>query len=254
MPDEKKLFAANWKMYLGASEATALAVVARENAPVEIDVVLCPDFTAIHEVNDVLEGTSLFLGAQDCAVEDAGAYTGEVSAKALKDRGCAYVIVGHSERRVAGETDEQVAGKVVAALRNRLAPILCVGESAETREAGKHEACVEAQLRSALVGVQGAVAGALVVAYEPVWAIAAHKASDDVMITNADIVAMAKKIRAILADTWGGAGASVKIIYGGSVNASNVAELASLEGVGGVLVGSASANAEELRKMLVCLS
>lgn len=205
------------------------------------EIVICPPFPYLAQVQAALKGSALRLGAQSVCGQDSGAYTGEVAAPMLKDFGCRYVLVGHSERRqMFGESDVQVAAKFAAAGRNELIPVLCVGESAEEREAGKTAAVVSAQVEAVLQQVGIAAFGAAVIAYEPVWAIGSGVAA-----TPENAQAVHAQIRSTLARYDANVASTVRILYGGSVNAANAAEFAVQQDIDGALVGGASLIAEE---------
>lgn len=219
-----------------AAEVAAATVEARE----AVAVALCPPFVSLDAVGYVLRETHVRLGAQNLHAEDEGAFTGEVSAPMLAAVGCHYVIVGHSERRqLFGETDEGVNRKVHAAMRHGLVPIVCVGETLEERERGEEEAVVARQLAEGLAGVALEEPGALVVAYEPVWAIGTGRTA-----SPEQAQAMHLAIRAHLAEALGGAGREVKLLYGGSVKPENAAELFAQPDIDGGLIGGASLKAE----------
>lgn len=239
----RPIIAGNWKMNTTYEEAQALAEAL---VPVligypAIETVLIPPFPWIVPVSRITEGSIVLVGAQDAAVEDKGAYTGEVSAWMLAPF-CAYIIVGHSERRhILGEDDALVAAKLRAVLRNGVRPILCVGELLEERERGEAFSVVEWQLRSALTGLEPAQIASTVIAYEPVWAIGTGRAA-----FPADAQEMASWIRRILTEIAGDVTAGgVRIQYGGSVTAANAREFLELPDIDGALVGGASLKAPE---------
>jgi triosephosphate isomerase len=244
----RPLIAGNWKMHkthlegVQLTQKLAWALTSEDTDAVE--VVVCPPFTALRSVGTLIEGDKLpiGLGAQDCHPEPQGAFTGEVSAPMLAKLGCAYVIVGHSERRQHfGETDELVNRKAKAVLGAGMRPIVCVGETLEQREAGQNADVVEGQVRGSLAGLRGEQVAGLVVAYEPVWAIGTGRAAtaDDAQETIA-------LIRGTVADLAGRSAADeLRIQYGGSVKASNAEELAAKPDVDGALVGGASLDADE---------
>lgn len=243
----RPLIAGNWKMHKTHLEAvqltqkTAWALSIDDTAAVE--AVVCPPFTALRSVGTLIEGDrlALGLGAQNCHPEPEGAYTGEVSAPMLAKLGCAYVIVGHSERRQHfGETDELVNRKARSALANGMAPIVCVGESLEQREAGQTAEVVQGQLRGSLAGLSAEQAGGPVVAYEPVWAIGTGRAA-----TSHDAQETIALVRETLAELAGGAAQTVRILYGGSVKAANIEDLMAQPDIDGALVGGASLDADE---------
>lgn len=219
-------------------ESAALAKAIAAHNAADAAVVLCPPATLLTEIAAVLAGSPVALGGQDCHFEASGAHTGDISPLMLKDAGCAFVIVGHSERRHQhGETDALVAKKAAAAIAAGLIPIICVGENLAEREAGRQNAVVEAQLKgSALLVLAG---GQALVAYEPVWAIGTGKTAG-----CTDIALMHKHIASVLACATSG-GRRTPVLYGGSVKAEGAAEIFRTEGVDGVLVGGASLKAEE---------
>jgi triosephosphate isomerase len=234
----RKLVAGNWKMngsLAQLGELSAIAAAAREASGV--DVAICPPFTLIAPA--LARGGGVPIGAQDCHQKDSGAHTGNVSAPMLKEAGARLVILGHSERRAdQGEGDELVRAKAQAALRHGLQAIVCVGETEAEREAGRAVERVRSQLAGSLPELAGEAE--LVVAYEPVWAIGTGRTA-----TPRDVAEMHAAIRAALTDRYGDAGGRIRILYGGSVNASNAAELFRVEHVGGALVGGASLTAAQ---------
>jgi triosephosphate isomerase len=210
--------------------AEAIAAWAKAGSP-RCDLLVCPPATIAAAVGTALAGSGVALGGQNCHALEKGACTGDVSAEMLKDAGCAYVIVGHSERRACGESDAAVNAKVAAARRAKLVAILCVGETRAEREAGREVAVVAGQLAGSIP--HGATSGNLVIAYEPVWAI-----GTGLTPTLADITGIHQAIRRnIPADT--------RILYGGSVNPANAREILSLAEVDGALVGGASLKADD---------
>ncbi len=238
------LVAGNWKMHTDREEAIRLAeaVVAEVGDPGPVAVAVCPPFVNLEVVRQIIEGTPVRLGAQNMHYEEAGAYTGEVSASMLKAVGCRYVILGHSERRqYFGETDEGVNRKIKRALQYELIPIVCVGETLEERQAGQAAAVVERQVRVALDGIALLSAEALVIAYEPVWAIGTgHTATPE------QAQEMHALIRRLLIDRYGEAiGRALHILYGGSVKPSNAADLFAQPDVDGGLIGGASLKAAD---------
>lgn len=242
------LMAGNWKMNLNHFEAIALVQkLAWSLAPEElekVEVVVLPPFTDLRSVQTLVDGDRLAIGygAQDLSPHDAGAHTGDVSGAMLAKLGCRYVVVGHSERREHhGEDDATVRAKVLAAARHGLVPILCVGEGLAVRQAGGHVAHCLAQLDAALEGVAAETVASLVVAYEPVWAIGTGEVA-----TPEDAQEVCGAIRTRLAQTYdAGLAAGVRVLYGGSVKASNAAEILAQPDVDGGLVGGASLDAEE---------
>src|SRR5215211_4444918 len=217
------LVAGNWKMNKTVAEARGLVFTmhAKLNEIANVEKVLCPPFIAIPALAEALEGSGIGLGAQNLHWEEKGAFTGEVAPNMLKEF-CRYVIIGHSERRTYfGETDESVKRKLHAAIKAGLTPIVCVGETLEQYEAGSTSEVVRRQISAGLAGVDSASAAKLVVAYEPVWAIGTGKASSG---ENANFVHQ-NVIRPGLSELFGAQNAeAIRILYGGSVTASNAAE------------------------------
>ncbi|MDE2180004.1 MAG: triose-phosphate isomerase [candidate division NC10 bacterium] len=237
------LIAGNWKMYKTSSEAIVLAkaIVKTLSTPDGTQVVVCPPFTALAAVGQVVVGSRISLGAQDLHWAKEGAYTGEVSAEMLRDIGCRYVIIGHSERRqYFGETDEGVNKKCRAALASDLTPIVCVGETLAEREAGRAYGIVETQLKGALSGLLPEQVQRLALAYEPVWAIGTGRTATP---SQADEMhAHIRKTVAMLVDAE--IARSVRILYGGSVKSDNAKELLERSEIDGALVGGASLQAD----------
>jgi triosephosphate isomerase (TIM) len=235
----RPLIVGNWKMNKTASEAAAFIRDLRERVPASphADVVLAPPFTALESARNALGSSSYFsLGAQNVHWKTHGAFTGEVSAPMLRDLGCRYVIVGHSERRTLfGERDEHIQMKVLAALRHGLSPILCVGESLAHREEGRTESIVTAQLSSGLGGLTTQDLATVTIAYEPVWAIGTGRAA-----TTEQAVTVHRSIRLFIETGWDSTTASaIRILYGGSVTPKNIESLLTSEAIDGALVGGA---------------
>lgn len=228
----------NWKMNgtrAQLAEARAIERGAARHAGVRVGV--APPFTLIAAMAE--DGQAIVVGGQDCHAEERGAFTGDVSAVMLKDAGAGFTIVGHSERRAMhGESDAAVKAKAEAALAAGLEVIVCVGETEAQRDSGQAEAVVSAQLDGSMPRDESA-AGRVTVAYEPVWAIGTGRVP-----SAADVAAMHAAIRARLGVICGEDGAAVRILYGGSVNAGNAAELLAVTDVGGALVGGASLTAD----------
>lgn len=244
----KPLIAGNWKMNLNHFEAIALVQKIAFSLPekyfAHVDVTVLPPFTDLRSVQTLIDGDKLQLtyGAQDLSAHDSGAYTGEISGAFLAKLGCSYVVVGHSERRTYhGEDDALVAAKAAAALKHELTPIVCVGEGLEIREAGDHvEYCVQ-QVRGSLAGLSAEQIDASVIAYEPVWAIGTGRVAG-----AADAQEVCAAIRAEVAQLASPAVAeTVRVLYGGSVNAKNIGELIGCDDVDGALVGGASLDGEQ---------
>ncbi len=238
------LVAGNWKMYGAVDDARKLARAIREGAAGvnDVDIVVCPPFTSLAAVAEVLTGSLIKLGAQDVFYEEEGAFTGEVSPPMLTALGVAYVIVGHSERRqYFHETDAVINKKVRAALRAGLKPILCVGEKLEEREAGAGwKDLVRRQILAGLDGVEAGDAAGVAVAYEPVWAIGTGRTATPKIAAEAHAL-----IRDAISGAYGpGAAQALRILYGGSVKPDNVKELMAEPDIDGALVGGASLKAE----------
>lgn len=245
----RPLIAGNWKMNGLRAEAEALAggiaTRLRDGGDLGCDLLVCPPFLHLQAVFGALEGSSIALGAQDCNMAKAGAHTGDVSAAMLKDAGCSHVIVGHSERRADhGETDSLVKGKALAAQSAGLVAIICVGETLPERDAGSTLQIVEAQLRGSIP--EGASAGNIVIAYEPVWAIGTGRTP-----TLEQVAEVHDHIRGLLAGLARD-GDSVRILYGGSMNPGNAADLLAIANVNGGLVGGASLKADDFWR--ICLA
>jgi len=238
------IVAGNWKMNKTVAEARDL--VTKLSAPLReitnVEKVLCPPFTALTAIAEMLAGTGIGLGAQNMHWEEKGAFTGEVAPNMLKEF-CNYVIIGHSERRAYfGETDQTVNRKLHAALKFDLTPIVCVGETLDQYESGLTAEVVQRQIKLGFADVDSAVASRIVVAYEPVWAIGTGKASS---AENANMV-HAKYIRPALTELFGEANAqAMRIQYGGSVTAANASELFAMSDIDGALVGGASLKVDE---------
>jgi triosephosphate isomerase len=237
--------AGNWKMNLNHLEAIALvqklAFSLTEQQLNDVEVVVLPPYTDIRSVQTLVDGDKLLIeyGAQDLSPHAAGAYTGDISGSMLAKLGCAYVVVGHSERRAYHhEDDELVNAKVKAALGNGIAPILCVGEGLEVREEGGHVAYTVTQLDAALDGRTADEVEKVVVAYEPIWAIGTGKTA-----TPEDAQEVIGALRARV-------GERVRILYGGSVKAANIAGIMAQPDIDGALVGGASIDADEF--VLIC--
>lgn len=242
------LMTANWKMHKTVGEALAFVEaflpLVREVAGVE--AVLAPSFTALDRVGEALAGSGVALAAQDCHAELFGAFTGEISATMLADLGCAYAIVGHSERRaLCGESDAEVAGKAATLLQHGIHPIVCVGESLAEREEGRAHARVGEQLEKSLARVPAEKAADIVVAYEPIWAIGTGRTA-----SPEDAQEMHAFIRECLGKRFGGEARSIRIQYGGSVKPDNVYALMAQPDVDGALVGGASLEPASFAKIV----
>jgi len=244
----KPLIAGNWKMNLNHFEAIALvqkiAFALPDKYFDKVDVTVIPPFTDLRSVQTLVDGDRLRLtyGAQDVSQHDSGAYTGEISGAFLAKLGCTFVVVGHSERRAYHhEDDALVAAKAAAAFRHGLTPIVCVGEHLDIREAGDHVEHNVAQLRGSLAGLTHEQLTTVVIAYEPVWAIGTGRVAN-----AADAQEVCVAIRTALAALASPAiAAGVRVLYGGSVTAKNVGELAAQPDIDGALVGGASLEGEQ---------
>ena len=244
------LMAGNWKMNLNHLEAIVLVqklawtLSDKKHDYGKVEVVVLPPFTDLRSVQTLVDGDQLEIkyGAQDVSAHDSGAYTGEISAAMLAKLGCTYVVVGHSERReYHAETDEVVNAKAKKALAAAMTPIVCVGEGLEVRKEGRQVEHTLAQVDGSLAGLSAEQVGALVVAYEPVWAIGTGEVA-----TPDDAQEVCAAIRGRLAETLGEEAAdAVRVLYGGSVKAANVAGIMAKPDVDGALVGGASLDADE---------
>ena len=235
----KKFIAGNWKMNKTSAEAAVILqeIVTEVGKQADVDVVVCPPFTSLETAAKVLDGSTVKLGAQNLHPEKGGAYTGEISAEMLRSLFVNYVIIGHSERRTYfGDTDAFVNLKVLAALKNQLKPILCVGETLGEREGGRTLKVVQTQFEAGLEGVSKELATNIVIAYEPVWAIGTGKVA-----TTEQAQEVHAFIRTLLVKLFGDAVAQkVRILYGGSMKPSNAPELLAQKDIDGGLIGGAS--------------
>ena len=248
--DRVPLMAGNWKMNLNHQEAVVLVqklawtLSDKKHDYRKVEVVVVPPFTDLRSVQTLVDGDRLEIryGAQDVSTQDGGAYTGEISAGMLAKLGCSYVVVGHSERREHhGETDETVNAKAKKTVAAAMTPIVCVGEGLEVRQEGRHVEHTLAQVDGSLAGLSAEQIGALVIAYEPVWAIGTGEVA-----TPEDAQEVCAAIRARIAEAWSAdAAAAVRILYGGSVKAANIAGIMEKADVDGALVGGASLQADE---------
>ncbi len=236
----RKLIAGNWKMNGSvAANAVLLDGVRAGASGLAADLAVCVPTPYLAQVQAALAGSSIAWGAQDLSLHAAGAYTGEVSGAMLRDFGCQFVIVGHSERRsLHGETDAIVVGKTLRALSFGLTPIVCVGETLEEREAGQTEQIVSTQLSAVLAAVDAV--GKIVVAYEPVWAIGTGKTATPEMAQQVHA-----QLRALLLKADPAAGAGVRLLYGGSMKPDNARDLLDMADIDGGLIGGAALKAED---------
>lgn len=253
--DRTPLIAGNWKMHMDHFQAVSLVqklswtLSDHDHDFDNVQVAIFPPFTDLRSVQTLIMADKLELsyGAQDLSQHDSGAYTGDISPDFLKKLGCTYVLVGHSERRnIHGETDQVVQAKLQAALRHDLTPILCVGEGLETRQSGDHVTYTLQQLRAALEGVDAAAVAELVVAYEPVWAIGTGEVAGP-----QDAQEMGAAVRQEIAELYDAETAQgIRVLYGGSVKADNVAIIMRERDIDGVLVGGASLDDEEFASIV----
>jgi triosephosphate isomerase len=245
----KTIIAGNWKMNNTRVEAKALTEAVLQGIKGETglpEIVLCPPFTSLQTVVDLVKGSPIKVGAQNMEYRDSGAYTGEISPLMLKEMGVHYVLIGHSERRqYYGETNQSVNAKVKAALKHGLAPVMCVGETLEQREANKTDALVAAQVKEGLDGIAAGELSSLVVAYEPVWAIGTGKTCE-----TGEAARVIKLIRAELDKLQSGLGEKTSVLYGGSVNAKCIDEQLSQPDIDGGLVGGASLKGDEFTALI----
>ncbi len=244
----RPLIAGNWKMHLTIPEAEALAQqIKLSSRQSECDVMIAPPFTSLAAVARVLQESSIFLAGQNVCWAEKGAFTGEISPLMLKEQGCTMAIVGHSERRhVFAEDDEIVNKRLKGAMLHGIIPILCVGEKLETREAGETFPLIEGQLRAGLKDVHLTDPQALVLAYEPVWAIGTGMTATKEQAQEVHAFA-----RTILADIFDKTIASqIRILYGGSVNSDNVDSLMAQTDIDGALVGGAALDATSFDRII----
>lgn len=230
------IVAGNWKMHNNIHDSLALAKAVKDGAAglKNVEVVLAPPFTALRSVYDVIKDSPVTLASQNIFYEDKGAYTGEVSPGMLKDVGCTYAIIGHSERRkYFNERDEDVNLKVKKSLSAGLKPIVCVGETEEERMKGITDFVVGIQIKKALHDVNSL--STIVIAYEPVWAIGTGKVA-----TPMEAEEVHRFIRGVLSENYSSASSGVRILYGGSVTPDNIGDLIDMEDIDGALVGGAS--------------
>jgi triosephosphate isomerase len=247
----KTIIAGNWKMYKTIGQAIEVANGLKRELfkiePENIDIVICPVFTALSEVSEVISESNIKLGAQDIYWEDEGAFTGEVSAPMIKDAGCSFVIIGHSERRqYFHETNESVNKKVKTALKHSLTPIMCVGETLAEREKDRTFDVLKDHVNNGLAGLVAQDALKTVIAYEPVWAIGTGKTATPQQAQEAQ-----KYIRDLLIKLYNkDTASSIRIQYGGSVKPENIEELMQQPDVDGALVGGASLKVESFSEII----
>ena len=253
----KPIIAGNWKMNLCQSEAKSLfdgisSFVSNYKATELPCVVIAPVFTSLCQVHPIAcncgcEGWKLSVAGQNCHWESSGAYTGEISCEMLKDAGCSYVIIGHSERRqYFSETDEMINKKAKAILASGMTPIICCGESLEQRESGVTDSWIAGQIRAALEGISSEDVSKSVIAYEPIWAIGTGKSCDAEEANR-----VCKMIRSVVSECAGQSAAdSIRILYGGSVKPSTIEEQMSKSDIDGALIGGASLKADSFNEII----
>ena len=253
----KPIIAGNWKMNLCQSDAKALyegikSFVSNFTAPQLPVVVIAPVFTSINQVAEIpcscgCGESKLYVAGQNCHWENSGAYTGEISVEMLKDAGCSYVIIGHSERReYFSETDEMINKKAKAILAGGLIPIICCGETLEQREAGVTDEHIATQIRAALEGLSEEEISKSVIAYEPIWAIGTGKTCDSIEANR--VIAMIRNVvKQVSSES---AGEAIRILYGGSVKPSTIEEQMSQSDIDGALIGGASLKADSFNSII----
>jgi triosephosphate isomerase len=245
----KPIIAGNWKMFKTIQEAvsTANELKAKVSDVKDKEIVICPVFTCLKPVCDAVKGSNVKVGAQDLFWEEKGPFTGEISAQQVKDTGCTYAIIGHSERRqFFHETNETVGKKILAALKVGLTPIVCIGELLAERESGKTFAVIEKQIREGLGVLNAEQAKLIVVAYEPVWAIGTGKVATPAQAEEVHIFTR-KTIGSMFGQNIAD---GIRILYGGSVKPDNISDLMSQKNIDGGLVGGASLEAESFSKII----
>ena len=250
MEPRRPLIAGNWKMFKTGNEAAATAgqLVKLVDHVAAVDIMIAPAFTALAQVFEVIKDSVVALGAQNLFWEKEGAYTGEISPAMLLSAGCRYVIIGHSERRqYFGETDTTVNNRIAAAVKAGLIPVFCVGETEKEREANETFAVLEKQLNNGLDGFAAEDLTALVIAYEPVWAIGTGQTA-----TKDQAQEVHRFLRQHTAERYGNMLAkSIRILYGGSVKPNNIEELMAMPDIDGALVGGASLDAETFSQIVL---
>ena len=249
MSQRRPLIAGNWKMYKtwkeAAETASRLADLIRDVK--DVDIMIAPSFTSLAPVSEVLEGSPVSLGAQTLHFEEEGAFTGEISPGMISACGCTHVIIGHSERRqYFGETDETVNRRIACAVKHRLVPVFCIGETEKERDEEKTMIVLDKQVKDGLKGLDFDALRDLVIAYEPVWAIGTGKTA-----TPDQVQEVHAFLRSLISDMYGSEFAGkTRIIYGGSVKPANISELMALSDVDGALVGGASLSADSFAEII----
>ena len=237
----------NWKMHKTISQAEALIqdILALYQPDPSVELAVAPPYVALQAISKLLAGTPIKLTAQNVCAKDEGAFTGEISPSMLKELGCHYVIIGHSERRhLFGESDHTINEKLHAALHHGLQPIFCIGERLEEREAGQTHSVIQHQLQTGLAGLETKDFNNITIAYEPVWAIGTGKAA-----TVEEATQVHEVIRSSVATHWNMDSTHIRIIYGGSVTAENAQALFQSPHINGALVGKACLNSESFVKI-----
>jgi len=236
------VIAGNWKMNKNIVESVSLVKELKDfvRRIKGVDIVVCPPFTSLWVVKEIVNGTNIHLGAQNMYWETKGAFTGETSPLMHKDVGCEYVILGHSERRqYFKETSEEVARKTEAALSVNLIPIVCVGENLEEKESGKTESIIKQEIKALFLKIDSTLVARIIIAYEPIWAIGTGRSS-----SSQDANLIIKFIRELFSSKYGSKIADrIRILYGGSVNPKNISEFMNESDIDGALVGGASLHA-----------
>jgi triosephosphate isomerase len=244
----KPLMAGNWKMNKTVSEAVSVVKALKDAVAdvLDVEILICPAFTALYEVNNEIKDSNINLGAQNLFWEEKGAFTGEISASMIRDTGCSYVIVGHSERRqYFGETDKTVNKKTKAAFAAGIIPIVFVGENLKEREGNITFSVIEKQVLDGLADITLQQASLAVIAYEPVWAIGTGKTA-----TPDQAQEVHSFIRKLYMQMYKGSAEEVRILYGGSVNPNNISDLMKKSDIDGGLVGGASLEVESFTKLV----
>lgn len=243
----KRFIVGNWKMHNTISQAETLIrdILSGYQPDPSVELVVAPPYVALQSVARLLVSTSMTLAAQNVCAKDEGAYTGEVSPPMLKELGCRYVIIGHSERRhIFGESDQTINEKIHAALHHDLHPIFCIGERLEERESGQTHSVIQNQLQAGLSGLESKNLDNVTIAYEPVWAIGTGKAATVDQATEVHAV-----IRSTLTTHWNLDAEHIRILYGGSVTADNAQALFQSPQINGALIGKACLNSESFVKI-----
>ncbi|MDR3071600.1 MAG: triose-phosphate isomerase [Endomicrobium sp.] len=244
----KYLIAGNWKMNKTVSEAVSFMKILKGAIAntASVEVLLFPTFTALYAVNNEIKGSDINIGAQDVFWGEKGAFTGEISPAMIKDTGCSYVLIGHSERRqYFGETSEMVNKKTKAVIAAGLKPMVCIGETFQDRENNSTFKIIEKQINESLVGLTAEQACSVVIAYEPVWAIGTGKIASPDQAQEVHVF-----VRKIYSQMYKDASEKIRILYGGSVNPDNISNLMANPDIDGVLVGGASLDTESFAKLI----